>query len=50
MKKNYNRPQTEIFAISSEEIMQSITVSTNSGGGGGGAAHAPARPGDEIFL
>ena len=49
MKKNYNRPQTEIFAISSEEIMQSITVSTNSGGGGG-VVHAPARPGDEIFL
>lgn len=48
MKKNYNRPQTEIFAISSENIM--LSVSVNGNGNGGGAAHAPARPGDEIFL
>ena len=47
MKKSYNRPQMEIFEVSSENIMQAVSV---NGGGGGGEAHAPKHPGEEINL
>lgn len=48
MKKNYSRPQMEIFEITSENIMQAVSV--NNGGGGGGDAHAPKRPGEDICF
>lgn len=45
MKKMYKNPKTEVLAVSTERMMDSVNVSTNPGGGGGGTAHAPARQG-----
>lgn len=37
MQKNYIAPQTEVILLSSEEIMDSISVIRHSGGSGGGS-------------
>ncbi len=37
MNKNYMTPQTEVMQLSSQVIMDSITIVHHSGGGNGGS-------------